>query len=329
MQAILAITFPFFALVLLGYVAVRRHMLPHGAIPGLNIFVLYFALPCMLFRFGASRPFGELISPQLLGIHLVCALLIVKFTIAVTLRHRPGDRGVPMKDAAFGALVAAFPNSGFMGFPLLIGLLGEGIAGPLVSCLLVDIVITSTLCLALAQIHPASEGGVGGTGFATFVRALRGALTNPLPWAIAAGAAVAAIGWKLPGPVNEIVRMLGDAATPVALFTIGAVLRRAQEHSQAPTPQIHVLPVAAIKLVLHPALVLAGGLVAKALGVAVTEFGLLVLVLNAALPSASNVAILAERYGADSGRVTRIIMVSTAAAFATFSAVAWAFGVRV
>jgi predicted permease len=64
------------------------------------------------------------------------------------------------------------------------------------------------------------------------------------------------------------------------------------------------------------------------MGLPITQFGLLVLVLNAALPSASNVAILAERYGADNGRVTRIIMVSTAAAFASFSAVAWAFGVR-
>jgi predicted permease len=60
----------------------------------------------------------------------------------------------------------------------------------------------------------------------------------------------------------------------------------------------------------------------------VSQFALLVLVLNAALPSASNVAILAERYGADNGRVTRIIMVSTALAFVTFSVIAWAFGVR-
>jgi hypothetical protein len=50
--AILLITFPFFALVLCGYVAARRGMLPLEAIPGLNAFVLYFALPCMLYRFG-------------------------------------------------------------------------------------------------------------------------------------------------------------------------------------------------------------------------------------------------------------------------------------
>jgi hypothetical protein len=43
------------------------------------------------------------------------------------------------------------------------------------------------------------------------------------------------------------------------------------------------------------------------------------MVLTAALPSASNVSLLAERMGADNGRVARIILVSTAAAFFTFS----------
>jgi predicted permease len=46
--SILAITFPFFALVLAGYLAARRRMLPFEAIGGLNTFVLFFALPCML-----------------------------------------------------------------------------------------------------------------------------------------------------------------------------------------------------------------------------------------------------------------------------------------
>jgi predicted permease len=52
-----------------------------------------------------------------------------------------------------------------------------------------------------------------------------------------------------------------------------------------------------------------------------------VLVLAAALPSASNVSLLAERYGADNGRVARIIMASTLLAFGTFTLLAWALGV--
>jgi len=79
------------------------------------------------------------------------------------------------------------------------------------------------------------------------------------------------------------------------------------------------VPVALIKLFLHPLLVLLVGSAAIGLGVPIDKFALLVLVLLAALPSASNVSLLAERFGADNGRIARIILVSTAAAFFTFS----------
>ena len=56
------------------------------------------------------------------------------------------------------------------------------------------------------------------------------------------------------------------------------------------------------------------------LGIPLDSFTLTVLVLVAALPSASNVVMLAERFGADNGRIARIILLSTSLAFVTFSA---------
>jgi predicted permease len=322
MQAILAVTIPFFALVLCGYVAARQRVLPESAIPGLNIYVLFFALPCMLFRFGASMPFGRLIDPVLVGVYALAAAAVVAITIATTWR-RDGD-GVDLKNAAFGALVAAFPNSGFMGVPLLVALFGDAAAGPVIGTLLVDLIFTSALCIALAQLPqgPAASGRIA----ASLARPLRSAMTNPLPWAIGLGALAAATGLHLPGPIAEIVRMLGESATPVALFTIGSVLWRAGVHAHTRTPVARYLPVALIKLVLHPLLVGALGWLAGRLGLAVSPTGLTVLVLAAALPSASNVSLLAERYGADNGRVARIIMASTVLAFASFSLLAWALG---
>jgi malonate transporter and related proteins len=75
-----------------------------------------------------------------------------------------------------------------------------------------------------------------------------------------------------------------------------------------------------IKLVVHPLLVFGAGEAAIASGVPLDRFALAVMALVAALPSASNVAMLAERFGADTGRIARIIMLTTAAAFLTFSA---------
>ena len=319
MQSILAVTVPFFALVLCGYLAARRHVLPESAIPGLNAYVLYFALPCMLFRFGAGTPIVELLNPAVLGVYLASALLMVFFTVAMTLSDR-----VQLKDAAFGALVASFPNTGFMGVPLLVALLGAAAAGPMISTILADIFVTSSLCIALAQAHGAAEHGAR----TAVLRVLRGTLVNPLPWSIALGAVFSVAGLKLPGPADTVIKLLGDSATPVALFTIGAVLYRAGQHASTRTPLADYLPVALIKLLLHPLLVLLLGLAAQAVGAPITHFQITVLTLVAALPSASNVSLLAERYGADNGRVARIIMTSTVLAFVSFPVAAWLFSAR-
>ena len=252
----------------MGYVAATQRVLPESAIPGLNAFVLYFALPAMLFRFGMNTPIGQLLNPVVLLVSLLAALGIVAFTLAATLSQR-----VQLKDAAFGALVAAFPNTGFMGVPLLTVLLGKAAAGPVICSLLIDMFVTSSLCIALAQAHEARDAGAR----AALLEALRGALSNPLPWSIAAGALTSVLGWRLAGPVATIVNMLADAA--------------------------------------------------RQLGAPIGPFEVTVLTLAAALPSASSVSLLAERFGADNGRIARIILSSTAAAFVSFSALAWLFGV--
>jgi malonate transporter len=321
---ILTVTFPFFALVLCGYLAARRGMLPLAAIPGLNGFVLFFALPCMLYRFGASTPIAQLLDPAVALTYLFCALVMVGFVIAVTLQS-PEHGRIGWNDASFGALVGAFPNTGFMGVPLLVALLGAQAAGPAIVTILVDMVITSSLCIALSRLDGAGESHAGGGASAALAakNALKGVATNPMPWSILLGALVSALQIELPKPVVTTLGMLADAASPVALFTIGAVLARSQmlavdDKSHAVRWQEYV-PVALIKLFLHPLLVLLVGSAAIGLGVPIDKFALLVLVLLAALPSASNVSLLAERFGADNGRIARIILVSTAAAFFTFS----------
>jgi len=78
----------------------------------------------------------------------------------------------------------------------------------------------------------------------------------------------------------------------------------------------------------HPLLLFCAGVAGNAVGATVSTFDRTVLLLAAALPSASNVSLLAERYEADNGRIARIIMTSTALAFVSFPALAWLLGVR-
>jgi len=312
---ILLVTFPFFALVLCGYIAARRRMLPLDAIPGLNTFVLYFALPCMLYRFGAITPIAQLLDLVAASVYLLCALAVVALTIAVSKRGRIG-----WNDASFGALVAAFPNTGFMGVPLLIALLGAEASGPAILTLLIDLVITSSLCIALSRLDGADDHGAG----LAARNALKGVALNPMPWSIVLGGLSSAAGFVPWKPLGATIGLLADSASPVALFTIGAVLARSQyvaalnEHD--PMPLRDFVPVSLIKLLLHPLLLWGAGRAAIFAGVPLRESSLTVMVLVAALPSASNVALLAERFGADTGRIARIILLTTAAAFLTFSA---------
>lgn len=352
MLQILFVTFPFFALVLAGYIAARRKMLPLEAIPGLNGFVLYFALPCMLYRFGASTPLAQLLDAPLFLTYLGCALVMVGFVVTVSLNSRIG-----WNDAAFGALVSAFPNTGFMGVPLLVALLGKAAAGPTIVTLLVDMVITSSMCIALSRLgrrtlslpseFRQSEGSLAAPLESRQVamqtsaardaakQALKGVLSNPMPWAIFLGGLASAVQLNLPSPVMKTVGLLADAASPVALFTIGAVLARSQMMARGAVilpggtavssrqgfamPLLDYVPVALAKLVVHPLLVLLVGATAIRLGVDIEPFALTVIVLVAALPSASSVVMLAEKFGADNGRIARIILVSTVLSFFTFS----------
>ena len=309
MLAILVVTFPFFALVLCGYLAVRRHLLPQLAIPGLNSFVLYFALPCMLYRFGSVTPLAQLLDGGVFGVYLLCALIIVALTVAATVRQADWN------NAAFGALVAAFPNTGFMGVPLLVALLGDRASGPVIVALAVDLVLTTSLCIALSRLGGAS----GQSSTAALRNALAGMLRNPMPWAILLGAIASGAGIALPGPLSKTIGLLADAASPVALFTIGAVLARSQMNAAEATPASQFVPIAMVKLLVHPLLVLGIGSAARAVGVPLSAPALTVLVLLACLPSASNVAMLSERFGADTGRIARIILISTALSFFTFS----------
>lgn len=316
MQQILYVTFPFFALVLCGYLVARFGLLPLESIPGLNSFVLFFALPCLLYRFAATTPIVRLLDPSVSITYLSCALLMVAFTIATT-------RGVSTgwNDASFGALVAAFPNSGFMGVPLLVALLGQQAAGPTIVGLSIDMVVTSSLCLALSRLDRANDRGAAGA----VVDALKRVVTNPLPWSILLGCVTAATGLELWSPAMRTVDLLADGASPVALFTIGAVLARAEVSpaSASPPPRRRlgdVSQIAFYKLVVHPVLVFGVGKLAQRIGVPLGDFALTVLVLVAALPSASNVPMLAERFGADTGRIARIVLLTTAVAFVSFSA---------
>jgi malonate transporter len=354
MTDLLLLFVPFFALVLMGWGAARSGLLPLDGIPTMNTCVLFFGLPALIFRLGASGALHQSGLGGLLLAYGIAGAVVVGLGLAWGMHQ-----GLRRRDSGLAALVTAFPNTGFLGLPLLTGLLGARAAGPVAATLIVDVLVLSSVCLAWAHSHPAAECVAQGVAneatddpLHAATASLKGALRNPLLWALAVGMVFGQRGWPLPKPADETLRLLGLSATPAALFTLGAMLARAQRRAaetpvspctdgkapsdmalvKAPLDEARVgaLPVclpALCKLAVHPALVWGVGTGLIALGVEVPRDGLITLTMAAALPSASNVSMLSEREGANTTLVARIILWTTVAAL--LSLALWAHGLGV
>lgn len=300
---IFSVTVPFFALILFGFVAAKRRWVPTEAVPAFNGFLLFFAVPAMLFRFAAGTPFRDITNFPYFFTWGACGIAI---TLGVAWVARRFAR-LNQRDAAFFGMAGSVANSGFLGVPMMVALMGARAAAPVILSIVADLLLVASIGLALAE-----SGGATGRGWRDDARdgVVRIAL-NPFVVSMVLGAVFSGMGWTLVTPVAQIVKLLADSAGPCALFAIGVSLVRPNTPLKSPDL---ALPIAA-KLLLHPLVI---WLAMTALGV--DDFTRKVAILTAALPSAGWVFIFATRYEADAGKVSATILLTTAIAFLSFSA---------
>ncbi len=308
MLAIFLKTLPFFALIALGWWAGRTRFFTAEATAYLTKFVFYFALSAMLFRFAANLSMDEIWDGRFAVAYLSACAVVYSIAMTVALLRR-----VTLEEAAIEAQCAVIGNVGFLGAPMLVVLLGPAAAGPVLLVLAIDLIVFSSLITLLITGRREGRMSLG------LFRILGiGLLKNPMIVSITLGLLWSAVALPVPAPVNEFLSILGAAATPGALFAIGASLA---------TKTAERMQVAAwlsfCKLILHPA------------AVAVAAFGIFhvdpgragVMVAAAALPVAGNVYILAQHYGVAPQRVSASILISTAVSILTVSAIiAWVTG---
>ncbi|WP_353473370.1 AEC family transporter [Salipiger sp. H15] len=305
MLAVFLKVLPFFALIGLGYGAARIRFFSEESVAAITRFVFYFALSAMLFRFSATLSISEIFDPRVASAYLFGTAAVYSVATLVGLARRQN-----LQTTAIEAQCAAIGNTGFLGVPMLAVLLGQAAVGPIILMLSIDLIVFSTLLVIL--VTGAREGRLSP---ALLKRVALGLVQNPMIVSIGAGLCVSGSGLTLPAPVTEFLAILGNAATPGALFAIGASLASKSAERLAVAGWLSFC-----KLALHPAFVALGAYVIFP----VTEFQAAVMVSASALPVAGNVFILAQHYGIAPQRVSAAILVSTAASILTVSAViAW------
>ena len=301
-------TLPFFAIIALGYGAGRSRFFTEEATAYLTKFVFYFALSAMIFRFAANLSFAEVFDPDLILGYLAGTMAVYLLVTVVA-----ALRGLDMQTAAVEAQCAAIGNVGFLGLPMMAILFGPASVAPMMVVLSVDLVVFSSLIVILIN-----AGRGQGLGWETLKLVGLGLLKNPMILSICAGLAWSASALPIPAPANDFLTILGGAATPGALFAIGASLAsKSAERVQT------AAWLSFAKLGLHPAGVALGVLWL----VPADPFAASVAIAAAALPVAGNVYMLAQHYGVAPHRVSAAILFSTAASIVTLPAViAWVSG---
>jgi predicted permease len=301
-------TLPFFALIGLGYGAARVRFFPPEATAYITKFVFYFALSAMLFRFSANLSLSEIYDARLAAAYLWGTSLVYAIAMAVAFVRR-----MDVATAAVEAQSACIGNTGFLGVPMLAMLLGQEAIGPIILILTIDLVVFSSLVVILIT---GSRDGRMSLGLLRPIGL--GLLKNPMIVSILLGFLWSSTGLPLPVPVNDFLTILGAAATPGALFAIGASLANKSAERVSIAAWISFC-----KLILHPAFVAIGAL----LLFSVDPYKAGVVICAASLPVAGNVFIMAQHYGVAPQRVSAAILISTVASIATVSAIiAWVTG---
>jgi len=308
MLAIFLKTLPFFALIGLGYWAGRTRFFTAEATAYLTKFVFYFALSAMLFNFSANLSLAEVWGTRLVVAYLWGTLFV--YGIATLVCY---FRGLSIEVSAIEAQCAVIGNVGFLGVPMLTLLLGPEAIGPVMMALAVDLIVFSSLITILIT------GSRDGRMSLAILRTVGlGLVKNPMIVAITLGLLWSGLKIPIPVPMNEFLALLGAAATPGALFAIGASLASKSAERLSVASWLSFC-----KLVLHPLFVAFACFVLFK----VEPYQAMVVISAAALPVAGNVYILAQHYGTSPQRVSAAILVSTALSIVTVSVwIAWLTG---
>ena len=306
MLDILAITSPIFLIIALGYVAVRQNIIAQDVARGMGAFVMNFALPALLVKTLSGRPIADIIHGEFLIAYGGGSLIILTIGIAYT-------RFIARKsfaNATLQGLGMSFSNSGFIGYPIALQVLGPPAAIALTLCVMIETLVMMPLVLVLGD--SANNNGQG--RLQVFGKALKNLCKTPIIIAIFAGLCLSLTGIELPAPALKAIDMLAMSSGPVALFVIGAGLVGLKIRGM----RVDMARIVTGKLILHPLIVFS--LVwlmppmEPVLQIAAVSF--------ACSPMLSIYAVFGQRYGHE-GLCAASLMIATSLSFITISTALW------
>jgi predicted permease len=310
MSDVIGLVLPFFGLIFIGFVVARITREPLEALGWMNTFIVYVALPALFFQLLAKTPFEKLTEWGFILGSVASTYIVFTIMFAGSLLFSGGG----IAEATIKALSAAYGNIGYMGPGLALLAFGEEAAVPvaLIFC------FENIVHFAVAPMMMALAGDDDSTAAQLVAGVVRRIVLHPFIIATAFGVAAAYVGLRPPLPVERLLSYLSAAAAPCALFAMGVTLAL-RPLRRVP---VEMAPIAILKLVIHPLLCY---VVLSWIGdfSPVWTFSA---VLLAALPTATNVFVIAQQYNVWVQRASASILITTCLSVATVTA--WLIAIR-
>lgn len=311
MFSVISIVAPVFALIASGYIARRIGVMGLAAVSELNRFVVYLALPALLFDVMAHAKAADLAQPGFIAAFGIACGVVFYGTVGISLLA-----GRSLASASIDGLLGSYANTAYMGFPVLMMLFGPSSLVPVTIASILTVCVLFASAIVLIEV-----GGQSERRPLRLARKVLGSLVrNPLLIAPVLGALYGATGLGLPEAGDSFLRLLGGAASPLALVVIGLFL--AEPRPVASTEVRISIGLAAVKLLFHPALTF--GL---AMAFAVPPHLAAMAVLLAAMPTGTGPFMLAEFYKLPAVVTSAVILASTLGAIVTLPLIMLALGI--
>lgn len=298
---------PVFGLILLGWACGKGGLFNSAATDALNRFVIYLALPALLFIAMARadlQAMAEIGFVASFGLGTALTMFIYLWM------SRRDD--LPYLPRMINCLSSGYSNAGYMGIPLILLVFGEQALPIAVIGAVMTVVVQFSIVIVAIEIHRAR----GRSLFPALKKIALSLLKNPILVSTALGITVSALNIELPIAIAGGIDQLAKAATPCALLTIGLFIAQTKVHTGGHA----VTQIVALKLLVHP-------LIVGVLAIGVFDLEPLwawCAILATALPVGTGPFMLANLYQEDAAITARAILISTLGSVITLTAlIAW------
>ncbi len=285
MLGTLSILLPIFGLIAAGFISRKTGVMGQTAASELNRFVVWLALPALLFDIMANSNWSALYLPDFILVYLIGSVGLFVLVLIWRLKQ-----GVPLADASIDSVSAAYSNTGYVGFPLLFLVFGASSQVPTTIASIIVVSIVFAMAIILIETGLQAEASLR----LKIKNVLKAVFLNPLIVSPIAGMLFALTSWQLPQGVETFLTLLSGAASPAALVSLGLFLADAVASSNNNTAAARqtAWQLTAIKLIAQPLLV-----AWLALSVFEMDYELAMMaILLAALPTGTGPFMLAEYY---------------------------------